>query len=111
MFKNICKILFRPLRQSEFTEIKISHSGNTLEISEEDTNAGMLYVYHLQAQLQQKAIHRIDKLQFDVYFSDGTHILIGHNDYPAYLKTSQNLDGAQITVDWKDTKPPKFLNV
>lgn len=113
MIRNICKISFRSLSNSEmnFTEINISHSENKFEITEEDPDPGKLYIYKLSAKLKQKAFYRYDGLQFDVVFSDGTHIFVGNNDFPSFLNTKEDLDFAEITVDWKDIYPPNFLPV
>ncbi len=113
MIKNICQLRFRSLlkNDTEFTEIKISHSGNVLEISDEYPDAGKVYNYHLTAELQEKAFYRYDNLQFDVFFADGTHLLVGNNEYPAFLQTSEDLDIATITVDWQDIYPPVFAPV
>ena len=113
MIRNICKLRFRSLTQKEvgFTEIKIAYSGNILEISDEDNDAGKLYKYRLEAKLNQPAFYRYDYLQFDVTLSDGTHIFVGNSNYPAILQTSEDLDGAKIKVEWKDIYPPVFSPV
>ena len=113
MIKNICKILFRSLdiEESRFTEINIAHSGNRLEISDENTPAGKIYNYKLSVPLQEKAFYRYDGLQFDVVCSDRTHILIGNDNFPAFLHTEEDLDGAEISVEWKDIFSPKFMPV
>ena len=113
MIKNICKINFRSLDCGDlnFTEMPIAHADNTLEISDEDTSAGKLYNHTLRAVLQKAAFFRSDGLQFDVYLSDGTHILIGDNDFPVFMLISENLDSGEFSVEWKSIYPPKFLTV
>ena len=113
MIKNICKLAFRSLYSNEqgFTPVRLAYSGNTLEIQDEDTDAGTLFHHSLRVTLQERIDYRYDGLQFRVDCSDGTCILIGNHDIPAFMKRSQNLDGMTLAVDWSYWIEPVFLPV
>jgi len=113
MIKNICKLAFRSLNNNDqdFTPVKIAYSGNTLEIQDENADAGTLFKHSLRVTLQEKIDYRYDGLRFRVDCSDGTYILIGNSDIPAFIIRSQNLDGMTLSVDWSYWVEPVFLPV
>ena len=111
--RKIVRLCFRSIDKGDldFKEIEITDDEHIFKINNKRTDAGMLFYYTLRVYLNQKAFYSYEGLQFDVYFSDGTHILIGNENYPAFMNTAENLGMAQISVDWKDTDFPRYLQV
>ncbi|MDR0874217.1 MAG: hypothetical protein LBN27_12255 [Prevotellaceae bacterium] len=117
LLKNLCRIRYRlayfpesdtsASLSNQWVELDIIHT-STLEIKDELTDGGVVYTCTVKTDLQQEAVYEQQPLIVECTLSDGRSIQVGSSDFPAEMRSSENLESAGVEFECQTIYKPYF---